>query len=54
MTEEEERQARRLAAHSRYNTSIKGKNRNNRYESKHPERKLRWEAARNAMRRDQV
>ena len=41
---------RALEAHRRYNASAKGRARNARYESKHPERKLRWEAARNALR----
>lgn len=41
----------RLAAHRRYNMSAKGRARNLRYEAKHPERKLRWEPARNALRR---
>jgi hypothetical protein len=41
---------RRLDAHRRYNLSTKGQARNLRYEAKHPERKLRWEAARNALR----
>lgn len=45
----DERRARRLAAHSKYNTSAKGQRRNLRYEAKHPERKLRWEPARNAL-----
>jgi hypothetical protein len=39
-----------LARHSRYNTSAKGQRRNRRYEDAHPERKLRWEPARNALR----
>lgn len=39
-----------LAKHSRYNTSSKGQKRNRRYEDAHPERKLRWEPARNALR----
>ena len=41
---------RRLDAHRRYNTSAKGQRRNLRYEARHPERKLRWEPARNALR----
>jgi hypothetical protein len=41
--------ARRLAKHARYNISIKGQRRNMRYEAKHPERKLRWETARNVL-----
>jgi hypothetical protein len=39
-----------LARHSRYNASAKGQRRNRRYEDAHPERKLRWEPARNALR----
>lgn len=43
MTEETERaRALRLARHARYNTSSKGKQRYDRYEEKHPERKTRW------------
>lgn len=42
--------ARRLDTHRRYNTSLKGQARNARYEARHPERKLRWEPARNALR----
>lgn len=38
------------AAHQRYNQSPKGQRRNKKYEEKHPERKLRWETARNALR----
>jgi hypothetical protein len=34
----------------RYNLSAKGQRRNKRYEAAHPERVLRWERARNAMR----
>lgn len=49
MTEEERAERRRLA-HQRYNLSAKGQERNRRYEREHPERKLRWETARNAMR----
>ena len=45
-----DRAQRRLEAHRRYNASAKGQARNARYESKHPERKVRWEAARNAVR----
>lgn len=41
---------RRLAAHRKYNLSSKGQKRNVRYEAAHPERKLRWEPARNALR----
>ena len=40
-----------LARHKRYNQSAKGQARNRRYEEAHPERKLRWEAARNSLRR---
>lgn len=50
MTEEQKRAA-RLASHEKYNKSAKGQKRNKRYESKHPERKLRWEAARNSLRK---
>ncbi len=53
MTADEARE-RLLAKHVRYNQSRKGRKRNKRYEDAHPERKLRWEAARNALRRDQV
>ena len=38
----------RLARHRRYNQSPKGQARNRRYEEKRPERKLRWEPARNS------
>ena len=31
-----------------YNASAKGRLRNKRYEEKHPERRVRWEPARNA------
>lgn len=41
---------RRRERHRRYNASPKGRNRNRRYEARHPERKERWEAARNAIR----
>jgi hypothetical protein len=41
---------RRLATHRRYNLSAKGQARNRAYEAAHPERKLRWEPARNAAR----
>lgn len=41
---------RRLDAHRRYNLSAKGQARNRRYEAARPERKLRWEPARNAAR----
>jgi len=44
MTAEEKRRE----SWRRYNTSVKGQLRNRRYEEKHPERKLRWEPARNA------
>lgn len=47
---EDERTARRLAKYVKYNASRKGQLRDLRYESKHPERKLRWEPARNALR----
>jgi hypothetical protein len=39
-----------LARQARYNASRKGKARNYRYELKHPERRTRWEAARNQLR----
>lgn len=39
-----------LATHRRYNLSAKGQARNRAYEDRHPERKLRWEPARNAAR----
>lgn len=42
--------AKRLARHQRYNASAKGQARNKRYEEKHPERKTRWETARNTLR----
>ena len=42
--------ARRRAINEKYNQSAKGQKRNRRYEDAHPERKLRWEKARNAMR----
>ncbi len=52
---ESERRERRLASHTRYNTSPKGKARYERYEAAHPERKEnRWEPARNAKRSDQI
>lgn len=51
---EDERRANRLASHEKYNKSVKGQKRNKRYEAKHPERKLRWEAARNNLRRNNV
>lgn len=41
---------RRLEVHRRYNHSAKGQARDARYEARHPERKLRWEPARNALR----
>lgn len=41
---------RRRERHQRYNRSPKGIARNRRYEAKHPERRERWEAARNAAR----
>jgi hypothetical protein len=40
----------RLEKYRRYNQSAKGRARDKRYEQKHPERKERWEAARNAIR----
>jgi hypothetical protein len=45
---------RRLETYRKYNQSRKGKKRQKKYEDAHPERKLRWEPARNAMRRDQI
>lgn len=42
--------AKRREINRRYNTSSKGQKRNKRYEDAHPERALRWERARNAMR----
>lgn len=50
MTPAETARARYLAKHQKYNTSAKGQRRNLRYEDAHPERKLRWEPARNALR----
>lgn len=47
---EDEKAERRREAHRKYNASAKGQKRNRRYEDKNPERKLRWEKARNAMR----
>lgn len=38
----------RLASWRRYNASAKGQARNKRYEQARPERRLRWEPARNA------
>jgi len=35
-----------LARYARYNKSEKGQERNRRYEGRHPERKVRWEASR--------
>jgi hypothetical protein len=40
----------RLEKYRRYNQSAKGRARDKRYEQKHPERKIRWEEARNALR----
>jgi hypothetical protein len=37
------RRARRLAAHARYNASVKGAQRYARYEARHPERRGRWD-----------
>lgn len=50
MTPAEARRARHLERHRRYNTSTKGQRRNLAYEARHPERRLRWEPARNALR----
>lgn len=47
---ENERRERRLATYRKYNASRKGQKRAKRYENAHPERKLRWEPARNALR----
>jgi hypothetical protein len=46
----EQRAQGRLDSHRRYNQSRKGQRRNRSYEDKHPERKVRWEEARNIMR----
>jgi hypothetical protein len=46
----EDKAGKRRAVNERYNQSAKGQRRNRRYEDAHPERKLRWENARNAMR----
>jgi hypothetical protein len=46
--------AKRRAINSKYNLSAKGQARNQRYEDKHPERKLRWETARNTLERDSI
>jgi hypothetical protein len=52
LTAEQLRQ-RRLATYNKYNTSLKGKARYERYEAKHPERsEARWEPARNELGRD--
>jgi hypothetical protein len=48
--EAEKARVRRLDSHRKYNLSAKGQKRNARYEARHPERKLRWEPARNALR----
>jgi hypothetical protein len=45
--------AKALERHQRYNQSAKGQARNRRYEDKHPERKVRWETARNSVRPSQ-
>ena len=42
--------AKRRDINRKYNLSTKGQKRNRKYEDRHPERKLRWEQARNAMR----
>lgn len=49
-----EARKRLLAKHLKYNQSVKGQKRNKRYEDAHPSRKLRWEPARNNLRRDQI
>lgn len=51
MSEEEARREKLLARHRKYNTSVKGQKRNKRYEDSHPDRKLRWEPARNELRK---
>lgn len=52
MLTDEERRANRLASHTRYNTSKKGKARYKKYEDAHPERKAnRWEPSRNGLRK---
>jgi len=52
---DEERRRRRLATHTKYNTSRKGRARYARYEAAHPERKeARWEPARNALEREGI
>jgi hypothetical protein len=39
---DEERRERRLNTYRKYNLSVKGAARRNRYEGKHPERAQRW------------
>lgn len=51
---EDEARKRHLARHLKYNQSAKGRARNERYEKAHPSRKLRWEPARNNLRRDTI
>ena len=49
-----ERRTRRLAAHAKYNASLKGRARYARYEAAHPERaENRWEPARNGLRKQE-
>lgn len=45
--------AKYLEQQARYNASRKGQTRDRRYEEKHPERRVRWEATRNAMRQSE-
>jgi hypothetical protein len=49
----EEARRKLLAKHEKYNKSVKGQKRNKRYEDTHPARKLRWEAARNELRKEE-
>ena len=51
MTETRQERSRRLRLerHRKYNTSAKGQRRNRAYEAAHPDRRLRWEPARNAL-----
>lgn len=41
-----------LEWHRKYKASRKGQKRNKKYEDAHPERKLRWEPARNELRKN--
>lgn len=54
MTAEDEAREKLLAKYGKYNRSKKGQRRNRKYESEHPDRKLRWEAARNETRSDRI